>query len=82
MANAEPAMQALGLLGLNDPRYADVLMGLSRSRPGQFVHRDVAGNLGYVSVNVDYNPGLKAALMTDPVPVGTLGWALEEEDAR
>jgi hypothetical protein len=81
MASRDPAEKALELLGLTDKRYADVLMGLSTYEPGEFVHADVAGNVGMLKVDVDYHPALKAALLTDPTPEGSSHWTLDEETA-
>lgn len=81
MASREPAEKALELLGLTDKQYAQVLMGLSTYVPGEFVHADVAGNVGMLKVDVDYHPALKAALLTDPTPEGSGHWDLTEENA-
>jgi hypothetical protein len=79
MASTEPALEAMAMLGLSDPRYAGVLMNLSTSVPGEWVHRDVDGNVGGMRVDVDYHPALKAALLTDPAPEGSSHWMLDEE---
>jgi hypothetical protein len=79
MASAEPALSAMSALGLSDPRYVEVLMNLSSVVPGEWVHRDVAGDVGGIKVDVDYHPALKAALLTDPTPEGSSHWALDEE---
>jgi hypothetical protein len=79
MASAEPAVEALKLLGLTDERYVDILLGLSRRLPGEFVHADVDGRVGGLRVDVDYHPALKAALLTNPSPEGSSHWALTEE---
>lgn len=81
MAGTEPALDALGLLGLSDPRYAETLMNLSTMVPGEWVHRDVDGRVGGLKVDVDYHPALKAALLTDPNPDGSAAWMLDEEMA-
>lgn len=80
MASAEPAIEALKLLGLTDERYVDILLGLSRRLPGEFVHADVDGRVGGLRVDVDYYPALKAALLTNPSPEGSSHWALTEEN--
>lgn len=81
MAAAEPALDALGLLNLTDPRYAETLMNLSTMVPGEWVHKDVEGRVGGIKVDVDYHPALKAALLTDPNPDGSAAWMLDEEMA-
>lgn len=80
MASGEPAEAALDLLGLHDKRYVEVLLNLSNTVPGEFVHLDVAGNVGGLRVDVDYFPALKNALLTDPTPEGSDFWALDEEE--
>lgn len=79
MASQEPAMDALRMLGLNDERYVQTLMNLSTHVPGEWVHRDVDGNIGGLRVDVDHHPALKAALLTDPTPEGSSNWMLDEE---
>jgi hypothetical protein len=79
MAKAEPAYDALKLLGLNDERYVKTLLALSAHTPGEFVHADVDGRIGSLRVDVDYHPALKSVLLTDPTPEGSSHWALEEE---
>ena len=79
MASAEPAMSALKLIGLSDERYVPLLLALSSNQPGQFVLKDVAGEIGSLRVDVDYYPPLKAVLLTDPTPEGSNSWILEEE---
>lgn len=79
MASREPAADAVRMLGLNDERYIDVLLNLSTHVPGEWVHRDVDGNVSGIKVDVDYHPALKAALLTDPRPEGSDNWMLNEE---
>jgi hypothetical protein len=59
MANAEPALEALKLLGLDDPAFVQTLMSLSEVEAGQFVHLDVEGKIGTVKVDIDWYPALK-----------------------
>lgn len=81
MANAEPAMEALQLLGLTDPGYAQTLMGLSEVNAGEFVHLDVEGNIGAVKIDVEFHPPLFEALNTTPNPESAADWILDEEGA-
>lgn len=82
MAGRVPATLALEVLGLSDSRYADTLLNLSTHTAGEFVHLDVEGSIAGIKVDVDYHPGLKEALLTDPTPEGSSAWMLDEEDAR
>ena len=67
------AMDALQILGLKpDPRYADVLRSLPRSKAERplayrdFVYRDPAGRVERVRVSAEHRPGLIEALDTTP----------------
>lgn len=79
MANAQPALEALKLLGLEDPAHAQTLMSLSEVQAGQFVHLDVEGRIGAVQIDIEWHPALKDVLLTDPTPEGADAWSLEEE---
>jgi AAA domain-containing protein len=81
MANAEPAMSALTLLGLDDPSYAQTLMNLSEVQAGEFVHLDVAGEIGSVKIDVEFHAPLLAALKTDPGAENAADWILDLEDS-
>lgn len=78
MANQGAAEAMLDILGITDKRYARTLMRLSERQPGEFVHLDVDGQVGAIKVDVDYHPALKAALNTNPEPVGADAWEMEE----
>lgn len=79
MASIEPARAMLDLLGLEGDEYARTLINLSQVQAGEFVHRDVAGNLGRIRIDVDYIPHLRDALDTNPAPEGSDHWNLDEE---
>lgn len=81
MANAQPALEALKLLGLEDPAHAQTLMSLSEVQAGQFVHLDVEGQIGAVQIDIEWHRALKAVLLTDPTPEGADAWSLDEEES-
>lgn len=81
MANAQPALEALKLLGLEDPAHVQTLMSLSEVQAGQFVHLDVEGQIAPVQIDIDWHQSLKAVLLTDPNPEGADAWSLDEEES-
>lgn len=78
VAAKAPAQDMLRVLNVEDPRYASVLMNLSNTRAGEFVHLDIDGQVGGIRVDVDYHPELKRYVLTDPTPEGSDAWELTE----
>jgi hypothetical protein len=78
VASREPAEAMLRVLNVDDRRYASRLMNLSSTRPGEFVHLDLDGQVGGIKVDLDYYPLLKEYLLTDPTPEGSDAWDLTE----
>jgi len=69
------ALASLPLLGIEDPRYAAEALALGA---GQFMHRDIDGQVEKVQIDAEHLPELKALLLTDPRPEGAEQWNLAD----
>jgi hypothetical protein len=78
MAGRQPALDVLKLLGIDDEQYALTLMNLSRDVAGQFVHLDIAGDVGLVQIQVPER--LKPVVFTDPGTGELTDWTRRTEE--
>lgn len=77
----ETARSLLRLVNIADESYAQMMLKLSTTYPGEFIVSDYDRNAGTMRVDLEYQPRLKSALLTDPAKEGSDHWSslIEEE---
>jgi hypothetical protein len=77
----DTARNLLRLVNIADESYAQMMLKLSTTYPGEFIVSDYDRNAGTMRVDLEYQPRLKSALLTDPAKEGSDHWSslIEEE---
>lgn len=78
MKNREHAEELLTLFNVEDKGYAETLLNLSRTEPGEFMHADADGNVEVMKFDI-IDERLANAIFSNPENEGAAGWTAEEE---
>ena len=78
MKNKEQAEELLPLMNIEDKSYAETLLRLSRTEPGEFVHADADGRVEVIKIDIP-DKRLAEVAFTNPDPEGSSAWDAEEE---